>query len=185
MRPSASPSRRRISTRSVEHLRKASDHRRLDGAALVLALLGVDNLDDALDGEEAVEPRTLRVDAAGQLLDDGEHRRKHLLVDAHLGRRAAALDRQRGIDGAAREHLGGLRPHRRLDGVPARRQAQPQVEPLGIDRFDLPGPGIAGGYALPAGKPGHARQRHGHTHISGEAELRRTIPMRPRGLKRR
>src|SRR5262249_15026914 len=47
-----------------------------------------------------------------------------------------------------------------LDCVPAGWQAQPQIEPLAVDRFDLPGPGIRTGDAMAASKPGHARQRH-------------------------
>ena len=168
-----------------KHLPKACDHRGLDGAALVLALLGVDDIDHAFDVEKPVEPRTLRIDAAGQLLDRSEDRGEHVLIDAHLSRRASPIDGERRIDGAAREHVGGLRAHRRLDGVPARRRAQPQVEPLGIDRLDLPGPGVAGGLAVGAGKPGHTRQCHGQAHDFGGRKMRRTIPMRPRRLKRR
>ena len=60
---------------AVQHRGEACDHRGFDGAALILALVGVDDLDDALDGEQMPSSRrTLGVDAAGQLLDHGEHR---------------------------------------------------------------------------------------------------------------
>src|SRR5262249_10790059 len=45
-------------------------------------------------------------------------------------------------------------------GVPAGWQAQAKVETLGIDGFDLPRPCIPAGFAVPAGKSSHARQRH-------------------------
>ena len=38
------------------------------------------------------------------------------------------------------ERLGGARAQRRLDRVPAGRQAQPQLQPLGVDGFEFPGP---------------------------------------------
>ena len=59
-----------------------------------------------------------------------------------IGATPCALHGQVGVDRAARERLGGAAARRRLDRVPAGRQAQPQIEPLGVDRLDLPGPGI-------------------------------------------
>src|SRR5262249_51778857 len=49
---------------------------------------------------------------------------------------------------------------RTLDRVPPRRQAQAQIEPLGIDRFQLPSPAIGAAHAVTTREAGHARERH-------------------------
>ena len=64
--PSAAPSVRRISREPFERLREARDDRRLGGAALVLALLGLGHLDHALERQDAVERRRRGVDLAAQ-----------------------------------------------------------------------------------------------------------------------
>ena len=83
---------------------------RFGGAPILLALVLVDHLDHALEREDAVEPRRRRLDPAGQALDGRKHRGEHRLVDPHDRRDALALDRERAVDRAARQHLrGGLR----------------------------------------------------------------------------
>ncbi len=85
---------------------------------------------------------------------------EHRLVHLDHRRDAFALDGQLAVDGAAREHLAGAVARRHFDRVPARRQPQPQIKSLGVDRLDLPRPGIGAADAVAAGKSGHARQRH-------------------------
>ena len=141
-------------------LLEAYDHRRFRGAPLVLALVLVEHLDHALECQDAVERRRRRIDAPGKTFDGRKHRGEHRLVDPHHRSYALARDRERAVDRAAREHLRRAVAHRRLDRIPARRQAQPQIKPLGIDRFHLPGPRMGARDAVAARKAGHARQRH-------------------------
>ena len=126
---------------------EAGDDRGLGGAALVLVLLLVADLDHALERQDAVERRRRRFDAA---------RRARCIV-ASTAASTGSLTRTTGampsrstvsvaVHRAAREQLARrLRAHRRFDRVPARRQPQPQLEPFGVDRFQLPGPGVGPG----------------------------------------
>ena len=68
-RRAPSPSCRRISARLASAVREARDDRRLGGAAVVLALVLVDDLDHALDAEDAVELRRRGVDALADVAD--------------------------------------------------------------------------------------------------------------------
>ena len=76
------------------------------------------------------------------------------------GATPCAPDGERSVDRAAREHLRCAVARRHLDRVPARRQAQPQIQSLGVDRFELPGPAIGAVDAVATRKAGHARERH-------------------------
>ena len=145
---------------SASAVAEARDDRGLGGAAILLALILVDHLDHALEAEDAVDRRRRRLDALGDIAHGGQDRGQHRLVDPHDRRDAGALHRQVRMHGAARERFGGARAQRRLDRIPAGRQAQPQLQPLGVDGFQLPGPDIGARHAVGAREAGHARQRH-------------------------
>src|SRR5690606_13870922 len=81
-------------------------------------------------------------------------------VDADFRRRALALRRQRRVAGAARELLADAVARILLHGVEARRRAQPQVEPLGVDRLDFPGQAPRALATLGPGETGHALKTH-------------------------
>ncbi len=55
--PSASPSRARMATSSATVVLEAGDHRGFGGAPILLALVLVEDLDHALERENAVEAR--------------------------------------------------------------------------------------------------------------------------------
>jgi len=141
----------------AERRLEALGHGGLRGGAVLLAFVGIGDLDHALDGENAVQPRRLGLDAAGERVQRRDHGLEHLVIDLDDRRHPFALDVERPVQRAARHHLAGARPQCRLDRVPAGRQAQPQVEPLGVDRADLPRPPIGAGHAVAARKTGHAR----------------------------
>ena len=140
---------------------KTFGHGGLGAAPFLLILFGVADLHHALERQEAVDCRRRRFDLPRQLSCGRQHRFEHGSVDANHRRRAGALDGQAGLNGAAGESLGGARAHPYLDRIPAGRQAEPQIESLAVDRFDLPGPGIGAAHAMAASKSGHAQQRHG------------------------
>ena len=121
-----------------ERLIEAGDDRGFGGAAIFLALVLLGDLDHAFEREDTVERRRRRLDRAAQVLHRREHRRQHRLVDAHGGRHAFSFDGEIGVDRAARQLFGCARARRHLDRIPARRQAQAQIEALGVDRFELP-----------------------------------------------
>src|SRR5262245_16385499 len=81
-----------------EHRAETRYHGGLYRTPFVLAFLGVDHLNDALDRENSIESRSIRIDAIGQRLHCAEHRVKHLLVEAHDRRLAMTLDTQGGVD---------------------------------------------------------------------------------------
>ena len=101
---------------------EAVHHRLLGGAAVVLALVLVHDLDHPFEREDAVEPRRRCVEASRKAIDGREHRREHRLVYLDHGRHAFALGGQRAVDGAAREHLAGTVARRHFDRVPPGRQ---------------------------------------------------------------
>jgi hypothetical protein len=143
-----------------ERLRKAFDDPGLSGLTLALLLFGLGHVDHALERQDAVERRRRGIDLAAQALKGSQHRREHRLVDARDRRYAFAADRKVREHRAARQHLGGTAAHRHFDRVPAGRQAQLEVESFGVDRLDLPRPGIGAGGAVASREAGHARQRH-------------------------
>ncbi len=150
---------------------KPFDSRSLCAPALLLALFGLADFHHALECQQAVERRRRGVDARCERLRRRQHCLEHGGVDAHDRQRSAALHGQARLNRSARQALRSAGAYRRLDCVPARREAQPQIEPLAVDRLDLPGPGIRTGDAMAASKPGHARQRH-RTPISASKESR-------------
>src|SRR6202035_988793 len=65
------------------------------------------------------------------------------------------------LNGAAGEGFGSASACSDFDRVPASWQAQTQIEPFAVDRFDFPGPRVGAADAMAASECGHARQRHG------------------------
>src|SRR6202011_4000995 len=61
----------------------------------------------------------------------------------------------------ARQRLGRARPYRDFRRIPARRQPESDVEPLGVDRLEFPRPTIGAVRAVGARKSGHAGESHG------------------------
>ena len=84
------------------------DDRRFGRAAILFALVLVDDLDHPFEREDAVEPRLGGIQPPGEGIDGREHSRQHRFVDAHDGSNALALDGECAIDRAAREHLAAL-----------------------------------------------------------------------------
>ena len=139
----------------------ARDHRGLGSQALLLAVLLLGDLDHALHCENAIKRRRRGFNTFRQIAHGFDHRRQHCFVHPHNGRDAFARDCQRALHCAAREQLGGFRAHRSFHGIPAGRKPQPELETLGVDRLQLPGPGIGAADAVASGEAGHARKRHG------------------------
>jgi hypothetical protein len=146
-----------------ERLVEALGNGGLGGAPSLVALILVGHFHHALERENAVERRGRSLDLAFERLERCNHRGKHLLVDLHRRRHAFVLDGEIGIDSAARQLVRCTLSRRHLNGVPARRQPQPHVETLGIDRFDFPTPSVGARHAMAAREAGHARKRHAHT----------------------
>ena len=140
---------------------EALDRRRLGGATLLLTFLGLADLHYAFEREQAVERGRRGFDARRKRLRRRQDCLEHCCIDAHDRQRAAPLHGQVRLNRPARQAFRSAGTYRRLDRVPTGRQAQPQIEPLAVDRFDLPGPGIGAACAMAASKSGHARQRHG------------------------
>ena len=91
---------------------------------------------------------------------DLHDRSQHVLVDTDRRDRVGALDVKIGVDRAARQQFAGALLGQRFEFVPARRQPQPQVKALGVDRLQFPFERIGAAGAVASGKTGHARQRH-------------------------
>ena len=162
-----------IGERLVEGLRGGGTR----GLVLLLVTLGLGDLDDALDGEQAVDARRDRVDLAGDhrgRLEDGV---EHVLVDADGGCGVGALDVEIGVDGAARQKLAGALLGVGLELVEPLRQPHPEVKALGVDRLQFPFERIRPASAVASGKAGHGRQRH-QVNFSGNTGFAR--PIRPR-----
>src|SRR5664279_3423651 len=100
------------------------------------------------------------VRVAGEHAGDPHDRGQHLFIDADGRGGAGALDVEIGVHRAARQHLAGALLGERLEVVPSSRQPHPQVEALGVDRFQFPFERIRSAGAVASGKAGHARQRH-------------------------
>ena len=80
-RPSAAPSCRRISASAPIAVGETCGRRRLGAAPLVLVLLGVADLDHALERKQAVERRRRRFDSARQLPHRRQDRIQHRSID--------------------------------------------------------------------------------------------------------
>ncbi len=126
---------------------------------LVLGLVafGFDDLDDALDAEQAVDAGRHRVDPAGEMARHLDDRVEHILIDADGRDRVGALDVQIGVHRAARQHLAGALLGEGLQFIPTGRQPQAQIEAFGVDRFQFPFERIGTAGAVAPGKTGHAR----------------------------
>ena len=87
------------------------------------------------------------------------------------------------MDRAARQRFGGAAP---ASGASIASQpggsAQAQLQPLGVDGFELPGPGICAGRAIGPREAGHARQRPSDESCYRE-EIGGTLAARPKGHK--
>jgi len=119
--------------------------------------LGLDNLDDTLEAEESVNARRHRVDLAAEHTGHLDDRSQHVFIDAHRRDRVGALDVEVGIYRSARENLAGTLLGQGLEFIPSRRQPQPQVKALGVDRFQFPLERVGTADAVAPGKTGHAR----------------------------
>ena len=96
----------------ADRLGEAFDHRRLGAAPLLVALLGIADLDHAFEREQAVKRRRRRFHLRRDLPHRRQQRLKHRGIDAHHRRRAAAFDRQVGLNRSAAQRLGGARTYR-------------------------------------------------------------------------
>ena len=95
-----------------------------------------------------------RLRQAGEVLQEG-------FVDDRLRLRSGgAADRQRRLEIAARKSLLDGLPHRRLQPLEARRQPQPHLDALAVDRLDFPGDRRAVMFGDGAREAGHALQCH-------------------------
>ena len=126
---------------------------------LVLGLVafGFGDLDDALDGEQSVDAGRHRIDATGEFARDLHDRGEHVFIDVDGRHRVGALDAEIGVDRAARQHLTSAFLGQGFQFVPAWRQAQAEVKPLGIDGLQFPFERVRPAGAVTPGKAGHAR----------------------------
>ena len=145
---------------AFQRLHKARDDRGFGGLSLALLFLGLDHIHHTFERKDAVEGWRRGFGFAIEVLEGRQHGREHRLVDPRHRRDALAAYRQVCKYRAARQRLRGGVAHRHFNGVPPGRQAELEIKPLGVDRFELPGPGIGAGNTVAPREAGHARQRH-------------------------
>ena len=163
------PERHAFATAHLDQMGQRLIERRRCGLLrrLVLGLVGfgLDDFDHALDAEQAIDARRHGIDFRGQRARDLHDRSQHVLVDTDRRDRVGALDGKIGVDRSARQQFAGALLGQRFELIPTRRQPQPQVKALGVDRLQFPFEGIGATGAMASGKTGHARQRH-HVKLS-------------------
>jgi hypothetical protein len=139
---------------------EAGEHVLLEGGFRFRVTLVLAVLDDAADGEDAVEGRRLDGKARTDALHRGKHVGKSGLVDAQALRGRIRFQRQGGLDVAAGEALAAALADLRLERLVAGRQAEAELEALAVDAAHLPRPAHAARRAVGAGKSRHACERH-------------------------
>ena len=138
-----------------------AEHFRLRRGEGGLVFLGLLRLDDAAQPKQPVERRRRYIFRPRQRGDGLHEMGEQFAVDPRGHNGAIPRHRQIGVAGAACNHFGDRRADRRVQHVEPRRQAQAEVEPLGIDGLDLPVPMERSGKAGLAGETGHAGNIHG------------------------
>lgn len=131
-------------TECADRLRETIGGGSFGGPPLLLAFLGIADFDD-LECKQAVKRRRRCFDLRRELPHGRQDRFEYRGIDAHDGRCTAALHCQTGLNRSAGQGLRRAQAHRRLDRVPAGRNAQAQIKALTVDGFDFPGPRIGAG----------------------------------------